>query len=182
MIFTETFLKGAFIIDIEHLEDDRGFFGRSFCRNEFEKHGLNPAIAQCNISYNKKKGTLRGLHMQVAPHAESKLIRCSRGSIFDVIVDLRRNSETYTKWFGVKLSAESYRMLYVPEGFAHGFITLEADTDVEYQITEFYFPAYSVGLLWNDPAFNIDWPIAPECISEKDRRNPLFGSSKIVTA
>lgn len=173
MIFTETILKGAFIVDIKRLEDERGFFGRSFCKNEFEQYGLNPNIAQANISYNKKRGTLRGLHMQLAPHGESKLIRCSRGSIFDVIVDLRTNSETYTKWFGIELSAESYRMLYVPEGFAHGFITMEDDTDVEYQISQFYAPDAAVGYLWNDPAFNIKWPIYPEYISEKDKQNPV---------
>lgn len=177
MIFTETLLKGSYIIDIERLEDDRGFFGRSFCRNEFEEYGLDPTIAQSNISYNNKRGTLRGLHMQIAPHRESKLIRCSRGLIFDVIVDLRKDSETYTKWFGIELSAESYRMLYVPEGFAHGFITLEDHTEVEYQITQFYTPDAAVGYLWNDPAFNISWPILPEYMSEKDRLNPGFESS-----
>lgn len=174
MIFTETILKGSYIIDIKRLEDERGFFGRSFCRHEFEQHGLNPDIAQCNISYNKKKGTLRGMHMQLPPNSETKLIRCSRGRIYDVIVDLRSNSETFTKWFGVELAADSYRLLYVPEGLAHGFITLEDDSDVEYQMSEFFTPGASTGYLWNDPAFNIQWPIEPTIISDKDLANPPF--------
>jgi dTDP-4-dehydrorhamnose 3,5-epimerase len=177
MIFTETILKGAYVIDIKRLEDDRGFFGRSFCRNEFESYGLNPNVAQCNISFNKKRGTLRGMHMQQAPYGETKLIRCSRGRIYDVIIDLRSDSETYTKWVGVELSAESYRMLYVPQGFAHGFITLEDETDVEYQISEFFTQGASAGYLWNDPAFNIQWPIEPVVISEKDSANPRFYKS-----
>ncbi|MCK5398353.1 MAG: dTDP-4-dehydrorhamnose 3,5-epimerase family protein, partial [Thermoplasmata archaeon] len=140
MIFTETRLKGAFIIDIEPIEDDRGFFARSWCRNEFEKHGLNPDLVQCNISFNKKKGTLRGMHYQTAPHEESKLVRCTRGSLFDVIIDLREDSGTYKKWFGIELSAENRRMIYMPGGFAHGFQTLEDNTEVFYQMTEFYYP------------------------------------------
>ena len=174
MIFTETSLKGAYIIDVKRLEDERGFFGRSYCKREFEEHGLNTNAAQANVSYNKKKATLRGMHMQVAPHGETKLVRCTRGSIYDVIVDLRENSDTYKQWIGVELTADSYRMLYVPEGFAHGFITLEDNTDVTYQVTQFYTPGAERGYRWDDPAFNIKWPIEPLIISEKDRAHPLF--------
>src|SRR5215217_18507 len=132
MIFTETKLKGAFIIDIKKLEDDRGFFARSYCKNEFEAHGLNTNVVQANVSYNKKKGTLRGLHMQLSPYGETKLVRCTRGSLYDVIVDLRPDSPTLKQWIGVELRADNYRMLYVPEGFAHSFITLEDDTEATY--------------------------------------------------
>ena len=168
MIFTETRLKGAFIIDIEPIEDDRGFFARSWCRNEFEKHGLNPDLVQCNISFNKKKGTLRGMHYQTAPHEESKLVRCTRGSLFDVIIDLRENSGTYKKWFGIELSAENRRMIYIPDGFAHGFQTLEDNTEVFYQMTEFYYPECTGGVRWNDPLFAIKWPLPIKIISRKD--------------
>jgi dTDP-4-dehydrorhamnose 3,5-epimerase len=174
MIFTETSLKGAYIIDVKRLEDERGFFGRSYCKREFEEHGLNTNAVQANVSYNKKKGTLRGMHMQVAPYGETKLVRCTRGAIYDVIVDLRENSDTYKQWIGVELTADSYRMLYVPEGFAHGFITLEDNTDVTYQVTQFYTPGAERGYRWDDPAFNIKWPIEPLIISEKDRAHPLF--------
>jgi dTDP-4-dehydrorhamnose 3,5-epimerase len=174
MIFSETFLKGAYVIDVNRLEDERGFFGRSFCRNEFQQYGLNLDIYQSSISYNKYKGTLRGLHMQIAPFEESKLIRCCRGAIYDVIVDLRKNSDTYTKWVATELNADKYRMLYVPEGFAHGFITLEDNTELEYHISQLYTPGSSVGYLWSDPTFNIEWPIPPIYISAKDQMNPLF--------
>jgi dTDP-4-dehydrorhamnose 3,5-epimerase len=174
MIFTETPLKGAYLIDIKKLEDDRGFFGRSFCRNEFSEYGLDTEIVQCNISFNKKKGTLRGMHMQTSPFAESKLIRCTRGAIYDVIVDVREDSDTYTQWFGVELSEDSYRMLYIPKHFAHGFITLANNSEVEYQISEFFAPGSAIAFHWNDPTFNIKWPMQPEVISEKDKANPLF--------
>ncbi|RIJ34382.1 dTDP-4-dehydrorhamnose 3,5-epimerase [Pontibacter oryzae] len=174
MIFTETKLKGAFIIDVKRLEDERGFFGRSFCQNEFEAHGLSKDVRQTNVSYNKKKGTLRGMHMQLAPNEESKLVRCTRGAIYDVIIDMRPDSETYKQWIGVELTADNYRMLFVPEGFAHGFITLEDNTDVTYQVTEFYTPGAERGIRWNDPAFNIEWPIEPVVISEKDQAHPDF--------
>lgn len=169
MIFTETRLKGAYIIDIEPIADERGFFARSWCRNEFEKHGLNPELVQCNISFNKMKGTLRGMHYQTAPHEESKLVRCTRGSLFDVIIDLRKDSRTYKEWFGVELSAETRRMIYVPSGFAHGFQSLEDDTEVFYQISELYYPECSGGARWDDPAFGIDWPIKEKIISERDK-------------
>src|SRR4051794_2509195 len=138
MLFTETCLPGAYIIDIKRLEDERGFFGRSYCQREFKELGLNTNLVQANVSFNKKRGTLRGLHMQATPYAETKLVRCTKGAIWDVIVDLRTDSLTYKQWTGVELTADNYRMLYVPEGFAHGFITLQDDTEVFYQIMQFY--------------------------------------------
>lgn len=169
MIFTETRLKGAFIIEIEKLEDPRGFFARSWCQHEFQEHGLNPCLAQCDISYNQKRGTLRGMHYQLPPYAEAKLVRCTRGSIYDVIIDLRPESETFCDWLGIELSAQNYRMLYVPERFAHGFITLEDDTEVFYQMSEFYNPGSSRGVRYNDQLFQIDWPIQISAISPKDQ-------------
>jgi dTDP-4-dehydrorhamnose 3,5-epimerase len=174
MIFTETKLKGAYIIDVKRIEDERGFFGRSYCKNEFEEFGLNTNAVQANVSYNKNKATLRGMHMQLAPYGETKLVRCTRGAIYDVIVDLRENSQTFKQWIGVELTADSYRMLYVPEGFAHGFITLENNTDVTYQVTQVYTPGAERGFRWDDPAFNIQWPITPLIISEKDKAHALF--------
>jgi dTDP-4-dehydrorhamnose 3,5-epimerase len=174
MIFTETKLKGAFIIDVKRLEDERGFFGRSYCEREFEEYGLNTNVVQANVSHNKKKGTLRGMHMQISPYEETKLVRCTRGAIYDVIIDMREDSETYKQWIGVELTADNFRMLYVPEGFAHGFITLEDNTDVTYQVTQFYTPGSEKGIRWNDPAFNIEWPIEPVVISEKDQAHPDF--------
>lgn len=180
MIFTETKLKGAYIIDVKKLEDERGFFGRSYCQREFEEHGLNTNLVQANISYNKKQGTLRGLHTQLLPYGETKLVRCTRGALYDVIVDLRRDSDTFKQWIGVELTADSYRMLYVPEGFAHSFITLEDDTEATYQVTEFYTPGAERGFRWDDPAFNIQWPVAPVVISEKDRSHPFFTEAALV--
>lgn len=175
MIFTKTVLNDAMIIDIERKEDDRGFFARSWCRREFEAHGLNPNLAQCNISFNPKKGTLRGMHFQVKPYEEAKLARCTRGSLCDVIVDLRPDSPTYKKHLSVVLTSENRRMLYVPEGFAHGFLTLEDDTEVFYQISEFYRPESQRGFRWDDPAFAIAWPAEVRLISERDRSYPDFG-------
>lgn len=174
MIFTETKLKGAYIIEVKKIEDERGFFGRSFCQKEFQEHGLRPNVAQTNVSFNKQKATLRGMHMQLAPYGETKLVRCTRGAIWDVIVDLRPDSASYLQWIGVELSANTYRMLYVPEDFAHGFITLEDYTDVTYQVSQFYTPSSERGFRWDDPAFNIDWIIEPKLISEKDKSHPLF--------
>ena len=168
MIFTETKLKGAYIIDIEPIEDDRGFFARSWCRNEFIKHGLNPDLVQCNISYNKLKGTLRGMHYQATPHQEAKLVRCTKGAIYDVIVDLREDSKTFRQWVGVELSTENRRMLYVPGGFAHGFQTIEDDVEVFYQMSEFYFSEFSRGIRWDDPDIGIEWPIQKVILSERD--------------
>lgn len=169
MIFKETKLKGAYVIELEPLEDERGFFARSFCQKEFEEHGLNPRIVQCNISFNKKKGTLRGMHYQVAPHKEAKLVSCIRGAIYDVIIDLRPNSSTYCQWVAVELSAENYKMLYIPEGFAHGFQTLEDNTVVFYQMSEFYHPECARGVRLDDTAFKIKWPIGQLIISSKDK-------------
>jgi dTDP-4-dehydrorhamnose 3,5-epimerase len=177
VIFTETALKGACIIDSEMKEDERGFFARSFCMKEFESHGLNPRVAQCNISFNRKKGTLRGMHYQIAPHEEAKLVRCMRGSIYDVIIDLRRHSATFKQWLAVELTAINYRMLYIPNGFAHGFQTLEDNTEVFYQMSEFYYPEYARGVRWDDPSFCIKWPLAKPIMSEKDKSYPLFGKT-----
>ena len=174
MIFTETKLKGAFIIDIEPREDERGFFARSWGEDEFKKHGLNPRLVQCNISFNKKRGTLRGMHYQIAPFAEAKLVRCTTGAIYDVIIDLRNDSPTFKKWFSVELSAENRRALYVPEDFAHGFQTLVDNTEVFYQMSEFYHSECSRGLRWNDVAFEIEWPISDVVISENDSKTGLL--------
>lgn len=176
MIFTETSLPGAFIIDPEPREDHRGFFARSFCRREFEAHGLNPDIAQCNLSWNHRSGTLRGMHYQLEPAAEAKLVRCTRGAIHDVIVDLRPGSPTYLRHVGVELTAENRRQLYVPPLFAHGYLTLAPDTEVAYQVSEFYTPGAERGIRWNDPALGITWPVAVEVISDKDAGWPPFAA------
>lgn len=160
---------GAFLIELEPTLDERGFFARTFCVDEFLEHGLNPRVVQCNVSWNRRKGTLRGMHYQVAPHPEAKLVRCTRGAIWDVIVDLRTESSTYLTWHAVELTAENRLALYVPEHFAHGFQTLVDDSEVLYQMSEFYYPELARGLLWNDPKLNIGWPIRDAVISERDR-------------
>jgi len=175
MIFTETTLRGAFLIDIERHEDERGFFARSWCRREFEAHGLNPEIAQCNVSFNVRKGTLRGMHYQIEPSAEAKLVRCTRGALCDVIVDLRPDSPSFKQHVSEVLTAENRRMLFVPEGFAHGFLTLEDATEVLYQMSEYHVPERGRGFRWNDPAFGIAWPAEVVVISERDRDYPDFG-------
>jgi dTDP-4-dehydrorhamnose 3,5-epimerase len=169
MIFTETKLKGAYLIEPERLEDERGFFARTFCVQEFEAHGLNPSVVQCSVSYNKKKGTLRGMHYQAAPHGEVKVVRCTRGSIYDVIIDLRPDSATFKQWVAVELTADNRWMLYIAEGFAHGFQTLEDDTEVFYQMSESYAPQSACGVRWNDPLFQINWPTDERTISTKDQ-------------
>ena len=174
MKFLETELKGAYVIEPEAICDERGFFARTFCRQEFAVHGLNCEVAQCNLSYNARRGTLRGMHYQAKPHAEAKLVQCVRGAIYDVIIDLRPGSETCCRWVGVELSEENRRMLYVPEGFAHGFQTLRDDTVVYYQISEFYAPQSARGVRWDDPAFGIEWPLSDPVISEKDRQLPDY--------
>jgi dTDP-4-dehydrorhamnose 3,5-epimerase len=174
VIFTETALPGAWIVDVERLEDSRGFFARSWCEREFAERGLNPRLAQCNVSFNKRRGTLRGLHYQASPHREAKLIRCTRGAIHDVILDLRPDSPAFKRHTAVVLDAESRRMLYVPEGFAHGFQTLEDDTEVFYQMSAAHAPDHARGVRWNDPAFGIQWPEAERTISERDQRYPDF--------
>ena len=174
MIFKETPLKGAFIIEPERLEDQRGFFARSYCQREFETHGLNPRLVQCNASFNKRKGTLRGMHFQIAPHEEARLVRCTMGAIYDVIIDLRSDSTTFKKHVGVILNPENRTMLYIPEGFAHGFLTLEDGTEIFYQMSEFYAPESARGVRWNDPAFGIQWPGEVQVISERDETYPDF--------
>lgn len=169
MIFQEIRLPGAYIIDVEKREDQRGFFARSWCQREFEEQGLVARIVQANIAYNRQRGTLRGMHYQYAPHAETKLIRCTRGAIYDVIIDLRPDSPTYCQWFGVELTAANYRMLYVPEGFAHGYLTLVDDVEVIYQVSQFYTPGAEGGIRYDDPAFGIQWPVEVSLISDKDR-------------
>jgi dTDP-4-dehydrorhamnose 3,5-epimerase len=173
MLFTETKLKGAFIIDLDLKSDSRGFFARTFCAQEFEAHGLKPAVSQCNLSFNHKAGTLRGMHYQVAPACETKLVRCTRGAVYDVIIDLRPDSPTYRQHIGVELSADNRRALYVPEMFAHGYQTLTDDAEVVYQVTEFYTPGYERGARYNDPAFGIEWPMPVQVISDKDANWPL---------
>ena len=174
MIFQPTGLAGAYVIAIERLSDARGFFARSFCAREFEDHGLNPSLAQCNISYNRHAGTLRGMHFQAAPFEEAKLVRCTRGAIHDVIIDLRPDSPTFMQHVGVQLTPDARNMLYVPEGFAHGFLTLEDHTEVFYQMSEFYVPGAARGFRWDDPAFAIDWPAPVRVISERDAAYPDF--------
>jgi dTDP-4-dehydrorhamnose 3,5-epimerase len=169
MVFHETKLPGLFEIHLEPHLDERGFFARSWCQREFEEHKLNSAVVQCNISFNESKGILRGLHYQSEPHTEAKLVRCTQGSIYDVVVDLRNDSPTFKKWFGVTLSQANRQMIYIPEGFAHGFLTLEDKTEIFYQMSEFYHPELSRGVRWNDPAFQIAWPAEPKVISERDQ-------------
>ena len=176
MIFKETSLQGAFVIEPEILTDERGAFARIFCQKEFEKHRLNPNISQCSISLNIKKYTLRGMHFQKEPHAEDKLVRCSRGSIYDVIVDLRPNSSTFLQWTAIDITMENKKMVYVPKGFAHGFQTLTDNAEVIYQMSQFYYPGHSVGFRWDDPSFNIEWPAEPIVISPKDQIFPDFTS------
>jgi dTDP-4-dehydrorhamnose 3,5-epimerase len=177
MLFKETKLKGAYIIEPERLEDSRGFFARAWCEKEFEAHGLNSRLVQCNISFNKKRGTLRGMHYQSSPYEEAKLVRCTRGAIFDVIIDLRLESTTYLDWIGVELTADNRKMLYVPEEFAHGYQTLIQNTEVFYQVSQFYSKEFESGVRWNDPAFVIEWPETENIIvSEKDRNWPDYVS------
>ncbi len=179
MLFTETKLKGSYVIDIEQKKDERGFFARSFCEKEFAVHNLSLEIKQSNISYNRKKGTLRGMHYQAPPKEEIKLVSCARGAIYDVIIDLRLDSPTYCKWFGVELSSENFKLLYVPKGFAHGFQALCDDTVVLYQMSEFYHSDCARGFRWDDPAFSIKWPSNDWIISEKDQKYPLFKENNL---
>ncbi|MES1240975.1 MAG: dTDP-4-dehydrorhamnose 3,5-epimerase [Acidobacteriota bacterium] len=174
MIFKETPLAGAFVLEAERIEDDRGFFARSYSRDEWTAHGLDPEIAQCSLSFNHRRGTLRGLHFQTAPFEEVKLVRCTRGSIWDVIVDIRTGSPTRGRCFAVVLSAEARNALYIPKGFAHGFITLEDASEVFYQISASYSAEHARGYRWDDPTFAIPWPAPATVISERDRNLPLF--------
>lgn len=176
MIFRETKLAGVFEIDIEPKCDERGFFARSWCQQEFESHGLNSKLVQCSVSFNTLKGTLRGIHYQAAPYPETKLVRCTQGAIYDVVVDLRPQSPTYKQWIGATLTAENRQMLYVPEYCGHGFLTLQDETEIFYQISEFYHPELSRGVRWDDPAFAIAWPGLALEMSERDRTYPNFES------
>jgi dTDP-4-dehydrorhamnose 3,5-epimerase len=174
MIFTETNLPGAYVIDLKKMQDQRGFFGRAWCQREFEAQGLVSRLAQANISFNHLQGTLRGMHYQIAPFEETKLVRCTKGAIYDVIIDLRLESPTYKQWVGVELTAANYKTLYVPEGFAHGYQTLENDTEVFYQVSQFYAPESERGIRYNDSAFGIKWPLPVKMISDKDKSWPDY--------
>ena len=174
MRFTETTVPGAWLIELEPIADDRGWFARTFCAEEFAAHGLDPAVAQCNASFNVRGGTLRGMHYQAEPHGEAKLVRCTRGAIFDVLVDLRAGSPAFCGWTGHELTDTNGRMLYAPVGTAHGFVTLAEDTEVLYQMSYPYVPDAARGVRFDDPAFGIEWPVAPAVISERDRGFPDF--------
>lgn len=173
MIFTETKLRRAFIIEPEKLEDERGFFARTWDQKIFEEKGLESNLVQCNISFNKIKGTLRGLHYQAAPYEEDKLIRCTKGKIFVVLVDLKKDSKTFKQWETFELDDKNYKMLYIPKGFAVGYQTLEDNTEVFYQMSQYYMPEYSRGIRWDDPSLKITWPMKPTVISRKDLSQPL---------
>ncbi|EFI35298.1 dTDP-4-dehydrorhamnose 3,5-epimerase [Desulfonatronospira thiodismutans ASO3-1] len=178
MDFIPTTLNGAYLIRLERHNDDRGFFSRTFCRREFEKMGLNSEISQCNLAFNNKAGTLRGMHFQTQPYSEVKLVGCVSGSVFDVIIDLREESTTYSCWFGTKLSADNLEMLYVPKGFAHGYQTLVDNAAVSYMVSESYCPEYENGVRWNDPVLNISWPLEVITVSKKDSAWPLLNIKK----
>jgi dTDP-4-dehydrorhamnose 3,5-epimerase len=174
MIFIDTDLSGVFEIQIEPQADERGFFARTWCQNEFAEKDLDLHLVQCSLSYNAKKGTLRGMHFQTAPHAETKLVRCSNGAIYDVVLDLRRDSKTYCRWIGVALTADKRNALYIPKGCAHGFLTMEDDSEIFYQMSNFYHADSARGVRWNDPAFGIIWPGKVETISTRDASYPDF--------
>lgn len=174
MIFTELPLPGAYVVEMQRSADERGFFARSYCAQQFADHGLGPELRQCSVSYNARKGTLRGLHFQGAPHEEHKLVRCTSGAVFDVIVDIRVSSPTYRRWHGEELTADNRRSLFIPPGFAHGFVSLTDHAEVYYMISVAHAPEFSRGLRWNDPAFAIEWPLEPTVISARDAAFPLF--------
>ena len=174
MIFRPCTLPGAYVIELERREDERGFFARSWCQEEFAAHGLTARLAQCNVSMSRRRGTLRGMHYHVAPYEEAKLLRCIRGAVYDVMIDLRPESPTYLRWEGVELRADGYRMVYVPEGFAHGFQTLEDATEVFYLVSAPYRPDHERGVRWDDPTFGIRWPVPEPILSARDRRHPDF--------
>jgi len=178
MKFFETRVKGAYLINLEKIDDERGFFARTWDSKIFKKFGLNNNIKQCNISLTKTKGTIRGMHLQISPHEESKLVRCVQGKVFDVIVDLRSNSKTFLQWDGIELSAENFNSIYVPEGVAHGFQILENNSTMFYQISESYFPNSTKGFRWNDENIGIKWPLSPTIISKKDQNLPLYSIQK----
>jgi dTDP-4-dehydrorhamnose 3,5-epimerase len=177
MIFTESKFPGVFLIDLEPLADERGFFARTYCSEDFAARGLDPVLSQCSVSFNARRGTLRGLHLQTAPHEEHKLVRCTAGSIFDVVVDVRPGSSTYRRWISVELSAQNRRAVFIPAGFAHGFVTLSDDAEVSYMISVPHAPDHARGFRWNDPAFGIEWPVVPSVISQRDAAYPLLGTA-----
>jgi dTDP-4-dehydrorhamnose 3,5-epimerase len=177
MIFTEAPLKGAFFVDMQPIEDERGFFARSFCQREFAAHDLKTGVVQCNVSFNRDKGTLRGMHFQLPPREEAKLVCCTQGKLYDVIIDLRPDSPTFLQWEGVELSKENRRSLYIPEGFAHGYQTLEDNTELFYLMYEIYSPECASGVRWDDPAFDIRWPLSNPIISSKDESYPYYNVS-----
>jgi len=174
VIFTPSRIPGAWVIDIEPIHDQRGFFAITWLPEEFRKHGLDPALSQCNLAFNHKRGTLRGMHLQTAPHAQAKLVRATRGALLDVIVDLRDDSPTFRQWDAVELTADNRRMLYMPTGIAHGYLTLTDDTEAYYHASSPWVPAAESGVRWNDPALGIEWPFAPSVISPKDAAWPLW--------
>ncbi|BBO77671.1 dTDP-4-dehydrorhamnose 3,5-epimerase [Desulfosarcina widdelii] len=175
MKFEKTEIAGVVVIKLEKIQDPRGYFARTFCRREFETHGLSTSLVQANTALSHHKGTLRGMHYQAAPHGEAKLVRCIRGAIFDAVVDLRPASPSYCRWFGVELTEDNGRMLYFPEGLAHGYQTLQDDSEVAYMVSQFYTPEAEKGVRWNDPRFNIVWPIVDGVLlSDKDRQWPDF--------
>lgn len=180
MKFTQGELDGVWIIELEKHSDERGYFARTWCVEEFERNGLNPRLVQCNTSFSQKAGTLRGMHYQVPPHAEAKLIRCTRGAIYDVALDLRGDSPTFKRWMAVELRAEGNRMLYIPEGFAHGFQTLEDETEVFYQMSEFFHPESARGVRWDDPELAVKWPLNNVTMSERDRHLPRVGNIRAM--
>ena len=179
MRFVQTTLSGLTLVEPERQRDERGFFARTWCRDEFAAQGLSPDLAQCSVSFNTHQGTLRGMHFQAAPHAEAKLVRCTAGAIYDVALDLRPSSATHGQWEAFTLTAENGRMLYIPEGFAHGFQTLEDRTEVFYQISVPYQPGAGRGVRWDDPAFGIHWPLPPQFLSEKDRTYPDYSGEAV---
>ena len=174
MIFADTPLRGAFVVELRTLEDERGFFARSFCTTEFLAHGVDFRVAQANVCFNRKRGTLRGMHFQAAPHAEAKLVRCTQGAVWDVIIDLRPGSSTFKRWHAEELSARNRRALYIPGGFAQGFQSLTDDTELSYLMSEFYHPESAQGFRWDDPAFAIRWPVDDPIVSARDRGFPPF--------
>ncbi len=174
MIFTPTKIPGVFVLDPERIEDERGFFARTWCQTEFESHGIDPRLVQGNLSFNKRRGTLRGMHYQKPPHEETKIVRCTRGTIYDVAIDLRPDSPTFKQWTGATLTAENRQMLVIPPGCAHGFLTLEDNTEVLYQMSAYYAPSHAAGVRWNDPAFGIRWPGNVMVIIDRDRNYPDF--------
>jgi dTDP-4-dehydrorhamnose 3,5-epimerase len=180
MIFAETNLKGVYLIEPEQMGDDRGFFARTWCQKEFSEHGLNARLVQCNVSFNRRKGTLRGMHFQIPPFQEAKLVRCTRGAIYDVAIDLRRNSPTFKKYVAKILSFDNYKMMYIPEGFAHGFQTLTNETEVFYQMSEVYSRDHAKGVRWNDPSFGIEWPDDDRIILDRDKNYPDFEVQEIT--